>query len=162
MSEEKQQYKISHVFLVAAPSSAGGAEQVERYLQGNQLITYADLVIRPEEIISGGDARFWGKVDEGVGKNMEFAASLLDSLRAEGIDSLEGLLHMQEGYLTKVLHTLTHLLDGFIGVDSVFYNLVEDSHRVSANLRTTIAAQASTYWLVPVRTGMLEASVLHV
>jgi hypothetical protein len=68
---------------------------------------------------------------------------------------------LQQGYVTKVLHTLTHLLDGFIGIDSVFYNLVEDSHWASEGLLKALQDTAGEYWLVPVRTGKLEASVLH-
>jgi hypothetical protein len=86
---------------------------------------------------------------------------MLAHLKEEGVTSLDQLPELEQGYVTKILHTLTHLLDGFIGIDSVFYNLVEDSHRVSAGLSDAIRANPADYWLVPVRTGKLEASVLH-
>ncbi len=92
---------------------------------------------------------------------MDFALSLVETLKDEGVETLDGLVQMEEGYLTKLLHTLTHLLDGFIGVDSVFYNLVEDSHRISRTLKMSVDTECEKYWLIPVRTGMLEASVLH-
>jgi len=38
---------------------------------------------------------------------------------------------------------------------------VEDSHWVSEELSEAIRGQSDEYWLVPVRTGMLENSVLH-
>jgi len=161
MHKDQNEYKISHYFLVEAESAECGKEQVLRYLEGNQLITYANLVIRDEEVIGSKDRRFWPTLERGVQKNLNFATSLVDTLKNEGVTTLDDLVHMQEGYLTKVLHTLTHLLDGFIGVDSILYNLVEDSHRVSLELRETIENKAEQYWLLPVRTGMLEASVLH-
>ncbi|MBM9515052.1 hypothetical protein [Desulfogranum marinum] len=161
MNAEQQQYKISHLFLVEAESAQEGAERVAHYLTGNQLITYSDLVIRPDEIIGSKEGRFWPMLEKGIAKNMDFALSLVESLKDEGIETIEDLVHMEEGYLTKLLHTLTHLLDGFIGVDSVFYNLVEDSHRISRTLKKSVDAQHEKYWLIPVRTGMLEASVLH-
>ncbi len=148
--------------MVEAENSLAANQQVKHYLKGYQLITYADLVIRPEEIISGKDTRFWPTIDEGVVKNLQFAGSMLTTLKKEGVATLDDLLQMEEGYLTKVLHTLTHLLDGFIGVDSVFYNLVEDSHRVRVGLKEIIEENREQYWLIPVRTGMLETSVLHV
>jgi hypothetical protein len=74
---------------------------------------------------------------------------------------VDQLLTLKQGYATKILHTLTHLLDGFIGIDSAFYNLVEDSHWVSGELAEAIRVAGAEYWLVPVRTGMLAASVLH-
>lgn len=161
MNAEQQQYKISHLFLVEAESPQEGAEQVAHYLTGNQLITYSDLVIRPDEIIGSKEGRFWPMLEKGIAKNMDFALSLVESLNDEGVETVEDLVHMEEGYLTKLLHTLTHLLDGFIGVDSVFYNLVEDSHRISRTLKKSVDAEYEKYWLIPVRTGMLEASVLH-
>ena len=49
-----------------------------------------------------------------------------------------------------MLHVITHLLDGFFGIDSYFYNLVEDSHWVSEELRATIKTSPSRYWLIAV------------
>lgn len=161
MNAEQQQYKISHLFLVEAESPEEGTEQVEHYLKGNPLITYSDLVIRPDEIIGSKEGRFGPMLEKGIAKNMDFALSLIETLKSEGVETLDGLVHMEEGYLTKLLHTLTHLLDGFIGVDSVFYNLVEDSHRISRTLKMSVDTEREKYWLIPVRTGMLEASVLH-
>ena len=161
MNAEQQQYKISHLFLVEAENPQEGAEQVEHYLKGNPLITYSDLVIRSDEIIGSKEGRFWPMLNKGIAKNMDYALSLVDTLKEEGVETIEELVHMEEGYLTKVLHTLTHLLDGFIGVDSVFYNLVEDSHRISHTLKKSVDAEREKYWLIPVRTGMLEDSVLH-
>ena len=97
----------------------------------------------------------------GLVANDVFARRMIEHLKEEGATTLEDLLSVKQGYATKILHTLTHLLDGFIGIDSVFYNLVEDSHWVSEELSEAIRGQQEEYWLVPVRTGMLENSVLH-
>ncbi|PID72439.1 MAG: hypothetical protein CSB34_02155 [Desulfobulbus propionicus] len=161
MQKDQSEYKISHYFLVEADTAKLGEEQVHHYLKGNQLVTYSHLVIREEEVIGSKDQRFWPTLNRGVQKNMNVAISLVDTLKEEGVTTLEELVQMREGYLTKVLHTLAHLLDGFIGVDSIFYNLVEDSHRVTSGLRETIDNEVEKFWLIPVRTGMLEASVLH-
>ena len=134
---------------------------VERFLAGNQLITYADFFVRPEEILNGMDDRFWPTLEQGVAANKVFARRMLEHLRNEGLTTLDQLLELKQGYATKVLHTLTHLLDGFIGIDSVLYNLVEDSHQVSEVLIEAIRNTPAEYWLVPLRTGKLEASVLH-
>ena len=86
---------------------------------------------------------------------------MLEHLREEGIDTLEQLLDLEQGYETKILHTLTHMLDGFIGIDSFFYNLIEDSHTVSRTLKNTISEFPNEHWLVPVRTGKPASSLLH-
>ncbi|WP_028581571.1 hypothetical protein [Desulfogranum japonicum] len=162
MKVKQQDYKVSHIFLVQEEALQTGKELVFRYLDKNPLITYADMLVNDDEAINGTDDRFWSTVERGLGKNMDFASSMITVLQDEGVHTLDDLLKMQEGYLTKVLHTLTHLLDGFIGVDSVFYNMVEDSHRISEQLRKNIVKTPKQYWLIPVRTGMLEHSVISV
>jgi hypothetical protein len=154
-------YQVSHYFLVCSQSGKAAGLHVERFLAGNQLITYADFFVRPEEILNGVDNQFWPTLEQGVTANKIFARRMLDHLKKEGITTLDQLLELQQGYATKVLHTLTHLLDGFIGIDSVLYNLVEDSHQVSEVLSEAIHNTPAKYWLVPLRTGKLEASVLH-
>ncbi|ADW17129.1 hypothetical protein Despr_0955 [Desulfobulbus propionicus DSM 2032] len=154
-------YPISHYFLVRSRSGQLAGQHVERYLANNQLISYAEFFVRTEEILNGAGHTFWDTLGHGLAANDQFARRMLAHLKEEGVTSLDQLPELEQGYVTKILHTLTHLLDGFIGIDSVFYNLVEDSHRVSAGLSDAIRANPADYWLVPVRTGKLEASVLH-
>jgi len=154
-------YPVSHYFLVHSLSAQLAGQHVERYLAGNQLISYAEFLVRPEEVLNGVDEKFWSTVALGLAANHTFARRMLDHLQEEGLSTLEQLLELKQGYTTKILHTLTHLLDGFIGVDSVFYNLVEDSHQLSEVLDAAIQTTPAEYWLVPVRTGKLAASVLH-
>lgn len=155
------EYPISHYFLVRSQSVQLAGRHVERYLAGNQLISYAEFFVRQEEVLQGRDAGFWPTLEKGLAANSAFGQRMLNHLKEEGVTTLDQLLELQQGYVTKVLHTLTHLLDGFIGIDSVLYNLVEDSHRVSAVLAKAIHAAPTQYWLVPVRTGKLATSVLH-
>ena len=155
------EYPISHYFLVRAQSVDLAARHVERYLAGNQLISYAEFFIHAHEVLGGSHVQFREILELGLAANDGFARQMLDHLKEEGVTTLEQLLHLKQGYATKLLHTLTHLLDGFIGIDSVLYNLVEDSHWVSAELRMAMRTKPAEYWLVPVRTGMLESSVLH-
>lgn len=155
------EFPISHYFLVRSQSGQAAGQHVERYLAGNQLISYADFFVRKGEVLRGEDEQFWDTLGYGLAANHAFARRMLDHLKEEGVDTLDQLLDLEQGYATKILHTLTHLLDGFIGIDSVLYNLVEDSHWVSAGLTEAMRAAPADYWLVPVRTGKLEASVLH-
>lgn len=154
-------YPVSHSFLVRSGSAPLAGRHVERYLAGNQLITYADFLVRDEEILNGTDSNFARTLADGLAANDQFARRMLSHLKEEGVTSLDHLLDLQQGYATKILHTLTHLLDGFIGIDSVFYNLIEDSHRISAGLSKAMRSAPEEYWLVPVRTGKLASSVLH-
>lgn len=154
-------YNISHYFLVRAENSYDACEHVEQYLDKNQLITYADLVIKDEEVLQGRSREFWPTVEKGLERNRQFALKMLDYLKEEGVRSLDDLITLQQGYTTKILHTLTHLLDGFIGVDTSLYNLLEDSHQISDMLRADIKSSPDVYWVIPVRTGQVKQSVLH-
>jgi hypothetical protein len=155
------EYPISHYFLVRSGSKELAASHVQHYLAGNQLICYAEFFVQPDEVLSGTDPLFEQTLAQGLAANDSFARRMLAHLKEEGVTSLDQLPDLPQGYVTKVLHTLTHLLDGFIGIDSVFYNLVEDSHRVSTELAAALRTAPANYCLVPVRTGKLEASVLH-
>ena len=154
-------YPVSHYFLVRAGSARLAGEHVERYLDGNQLITYAEFLFHEEEVLNGADTRFRPTLEHGLAANLTFARRMLAHLKEEGVTSLDQLPTLQQGYATKVLHTLTHLLDGFIGIDSVFYNLIEDGHRVSEALAAAMEATPTAYWLVPIRTGKVSTSILH-
>jgi hypothetical protein len=96
-----------------------------------------------------------------VASNRTFAGNLIVELEETGITSLKELKDLPQGYPSKVLHTLVHILDGFIGADSAFYNLLEDSHWLSAKLQETIKENPEAYWLVPVLPGKLQYSVFH-
>ena len=55
---------------------------------------------------------------------------------------------MGQGYKSKILHTLTHFLDGFFGIDTCFYNLEEDSHWLSDGLAAEIKKYPKKFWLL--------------
>lgn len=154
-------YPISHYFLVRSQTATLSGQHVRRYLAGNQLITYTEFFVREGDILNAEDQRFWPLLEQGLEANLAFTARMIDHLKDEGIVSLDQLVGLAQGYATKVFHTLAHMVDGFIGVDSVFYNLIEDSHQVSVPLAASIRNAPGEFWLVPVRTGRLQASVLH-
>ncbi len=155
------EYPVSHYFLVHSQSGPLACQHVERYLADNQLINYAEFFIRDHEVLNASNKSFHPRLEQGLAANSAFGRRMVDHLKEEGLTSLDQLLELEQGYATKILHTLTHLLDGFIGIDSVLYNLVEDSHKVSKKLLEAIDHAPGEYWLVPVRTGKLNASVLH-
>jgi len=86
-------------------------------------------------------------VDSGLEKNRESVISLIDELQTSGYSQLLDLADMKQGYESKILHILVHFLDGFIGIDSSFYNLIEDSHQISDSLHLRIKQNPQNYWL---------------
>lgn len=151
---------VAHIFLAQARTAENACRHVERFLTDNPLLSYDHLQILPEEVNRADEEAFWDTMDEGLLANRSFAHRMISHLEKEGVKDLRQLVDLQQGYATKVLHTLTHLLDGFIGIDSVLYNLVDDSHDVSQNLRRAMRDNPSRYWLIRVRAGKVRASVL--
>ncbi len=152
---------IDYYFLTQAPDNDSAQKQVLHFLNHTDLITYDRFEIHHPGCLNGSQHNFWPCVEEKLQQNRAFSALVLEEIKATGVAKLEDLLQLAPGYPSKLLHILTHMIDGFISVDSSLYNLVEDSHQVSATLRENIQATPEKYWLIPVITGVLENSLLH-
>ncbi|MBU0680066.1 MAG: hypothetical protein KKD73_01465 [Proteobacteria bacterium] len=152
---------IKHLFLTQAEDQQQARHKILHFLEHTELIRYEATTILDAEIISGANPTFWTQVDQGAASNRTFAKNLIVELEETGISRLQDLQDLPQGYPSKVLHTLVHILDGFIGADSAFYNLLEDSHWLSAKLRETIKESPEAYWLVPMLPGKLQYSVFH-
>ncbi len=150
-----------HLFLVHAPDRNRARKQVDLFMSRSQLIRYQSIQINDHEIINADTPDFPQMIEEAIAANRAFAATLVDELAESHIHTTRDLLTIEQGYPSKLLHILTHVLDGFIGPDSGFYNLIEDSHWLSPDLQQTIDAHPTRHWLVPVWPGTVERSVLH-
>ena len=49
--KRRMEYPISHYFLVRSQSGQVAGQHVERYLAGNQLISYAEFFVRKGEVL---------------------------------------------------------------------------------------------------------------
>lgn len=150
-----------HLFLANGINLTQARQQVAHFMETTQLVVYQSIIIRDEEIISATSEHFWLELERGIGANRAFCRTMLQELQETGLSTVEDLLTLQPGYPSKVLHILTHMLDGFIGTDSVFYNMAEESHWLSKSLRATIQQNPEEYWLVPVWHGPVASSLLH-
>jgi hypothetical protein len=149
-----------HVFLAQAENREDAVYQVIHFLQTTDLISYSQLNVDETEVMVGDGDSFWETLRQSVEKNRVFSRQILEELQKNGIHEVVDLLTIPLGYPSKLLHVLTHMLDGFFGIDSVFYNLVEDSHWVGDTLEVVIRETPQQFWLVPVETGEVERSVL--
>ena len=140
--------------LLLVSSNRKKAEQHVRYFcEYNDLVRYDSIIIESDAILCGTDPEFITKLKRGLEGNKKAINGLIEELSTEGVLDLQSWSTLQQGYATKLLHTLIHLLDGFFGIDAVLYNLVENSHQVSVALLSRIQEHPDKYWLVPV-TGM--------
>ena len=114
--------------------------------------------------MTGADPRFWPTVEHLAAQHRELCRHFLDGLRETGLRTVDDLLAVEQGYQSKLLHIFAHLVDGFFGIDSVLFNLVEDSHTISAGLRDAIQAEPRAFHLLTANCSLLsieEASIIH-
>jgi hypothetical protein len=149
--------EILHDILVAGSDFASCSQRVNRFFDRTMLIRYDRILIIENESISGTDGSFKKRIGAGLAANQKILAGFLADLKEEGFASLDDLPSLEKGYLSKILHTIAHLQDGFIGVDSRFYNLEEDSHGISRNLQQKIAMAPGNYWLLMVKGRIASA-----
>ncbi len=150
-----------HFLLVRAPTLEQAVGQVRRFMDSTQLVSYAEYVVNEADVLSGTNPRFLSTVEEAVAANHRFTERLLADLSRGGVSRLEDLATLKQGYLSKTLHVLAHVLDGFIGTDSRLYSLVEDSHWISPQLVEEMADTPEQFWLVPVDSGEVTTTLLN-
>lgn len=139
-----------HDLLLESSSRKEAELQVRYFFEHNDLVRYDSIIIKEDDILCGTDQEFPTRLKEGLAGNKKAINGLIEELHSEGALDPQAWVTLQQGYATKLLHTVIHLLDGFFGIDSAFYNLVENSHQVNNALLGRIKENPEKYWLVPV------------
>lgn len=141
--------EFRHLFLTSGSSVTEAAHRVSVFLARTQLISYDKIIIEKSKNCNATSPEFWPAIVSAIAVNeehiREYILALTDELQ---ITTISDLAKIQRGYESKVVHILAHFLDGFIGIDSAFYNLEEDSHRLSLPLTANIKAIPSQFWLI--------------
>ncbi|BHH83906.1 hypothetical protein [Desulforhopalus sp. 52FAK] len=153
-----------HNILLGGESFAHCSDQVHKFFDLTSLVIYDCIEIQEDKSFSGLDADFFQQIDLAQQKNEQRIKRLVDELYDSGVEKTQDLVNIEQGYVSKTLHLLSHFLDGFIGIDSIFYNLLDDSHRLVADTRRLIIQNPGHYWLLHVdgyTTTPEEASLLH-
>ncbi len=139
---------VSHTFMVTGPDRDTCSRHVHFFLDTTQLVRYDSVEIDRKHSIRGTEPRFQQELDMVLAANQAIMAELLGELRQEGCRQLDDLLTLPQGFQSKLLHTVSHLLDGFFGIDSRFFDLDEDSHRLTAKRRQQIRDTPAQCWLI--------------
>ncbi len=148
--------EVSHRILLLGPDLERSKAHALRFLERTPLVQYDTVRVIAAESCPATDSRFWPWLEEGIAANRQVLARLFADLRAAGTRDFQDLLHLPQGFQSKLVHTAAHILDGFFGIDSVFYSLAEDSHWLSDSLRGQISAAPEEFWLLKV-VATLEA-----
>lgn len=155
----------THWMLCTGNDFATARDTVHSFFNKSILLAYDDICVIESASCSADNVRFWEELEEGVAANRLVLCGFLDELRAEGCQEIDDLKELPLGFPSKMLHLIAHLLDGFIGIDSVFYNLIEDSHWLSKKVRDAILEAPANYWLLKVEAHFISseaASFLHI
>jgi hypothetical protein len=142
--------RVYHELLVDGGGFARCSQRVLRFFEIYDLIAPQNIDVLRQRSIPATDPLFWPRIDEGEKENHAVLGEFIEELKQAGAATVDDLGLLPQGYKSKILHTVTHLLDGFFGVDSYLYNLVEDSHWISPELRQRIDDDPPWYWLITV------------
>lgn len=139
-----------HILLVRGDSFENCRKRVEIFFAKNFLVKYETVKIVPEKSYSAENPVFWKELRKGINCNRQKVVELVKELRVAGFNDLTSLAAIPQGYETKILHTITHLVDGFFGIDTCFYNLEEDSHGLSEKQEEQIKEKPAEFQLITV------------
>ena len=125
-------------------------KRVLRFFQKYHLVSYSHVHVFDNESLPASSHDFESRLQKALLKNRQLLNTLLNDLLSEGYTTIQDLQTIPQGHRTKIFHVITHLLDGFFGLDTHFYNLEEDSHWVSDAFWEKIKTNPSQYWLLAV------------
>lgn len=137
-----------HKVLVAGDSFESCCNQVRKFFDLTSLVMYDCIEVQDGQCFSGRDNDFFTVLAEAEQKNRESVRSLVKELQQTGASDILDLEQLEHGYPSKVLHVLSHFLDGFVGIDSSFYNLIDDSHWLPDHTVEEIRKNRVPYWLI--------------
>ncbi len=137
-----------HSVLVSADTFRNACTQVEEFFAITMLVRYDKIEIVREQCYAADDGNFSDILHNNIEANRQTLDKFITEFEKTGFKSVADLHRVECGYPSKVLHIITHFLDGFIGIDSTFYNLHEDSHWVSEAMKQEIMASPSSFWII--------------
>jgi len=148
--------EMYHELLIQGDSLGTCKGRLLRFFRLYELISFQAVDVLEQRCLPASDPAFWPRIQEGIRENRKVLRGFLQELEDAGASTLDDLEALPQGYPTKLLHTVTHILDGFFGVDSRFFNLVDDSHWVSTELRKRIDLAPAGYWLMAAEVAYLQ------
>jgi len=152
LSREKDLQKpiYRHGILIRGVDFQACEARILEFFQHYQLVRYSHITVLENESLPASDPGFGDRLHQAVLENRRILHELIEELQREGVKTLNNIEDIPQGYKTKMLHVITHLVDGFFGIDTSFYNFEEDSHWVTDDCRKKIASEPSFYWLLTV------------
>lgn len=139
-----------HEILIKGKDFERCKTRVTKFFDTYQLIRYSVVKINKDKSLSAENPNFSGRLSGALQKNRLILSGMMGELRSEGVSTLDDIENLPQGHKSKLLHIACHFLDGFMGIDTYFFNLEEDSHWVSVKLMKKIESEPSEHWLLMV------------
>ncbi len=140
--------KYYHEILVKGSDFDSARKRVLIFFERYQLVRYSNIQMLESSAVSAIDENFNERLQAAISKNRQIIYRLSEEIKSENILSLDDIIALPQGYKTKMLHVITHFMDGFFGIDTYFYNLEEDSHWISEKMLEKIKNNPSNYWIL--------------
>lgn len=141
-------------FLVEAKELRQAISFVHRFLENTTLIKF-EFIEFTSNCYNASQEKFFTLLNRGISKNKKILDELIFELSQEGYTTIEDLSYIPQGYISKLVHVIAHFLDGFVGIDSYFFNIVESSHWVSKTMLQKIKKEPNNYWILEVNTKLI-------
>jgi len=139
-----------HLMLVKCQTFDDAVKTVEAFFNHTMLVRYSKIEIDHEQSCGALDDFFFELLDQGLDDNRNVLERFINEFKSTGFENVNDFSQVEHGYPSKLLHIITHFLDGFIGIDTRFYNLVDDSHSLSEASLKKIKKKPKEYWLISV------------
>ncbi|MEW6052566.1 MAG: hypothetical protein AB1552_02100 [Nitrospirota bacterium] len=140
-----------HEIMVGGSDFATCRQKVMHFFGRYQLVRYSMVTVVESESLPATSPAFSGRLAQAVAENRRIVHDLIREFQDEGITTLTELGEIPQGYKSKMLHVITHFLDGFFGIDTFFYNLEDDTHWITDEFQKKVDETPSHYWLLSVR-----------
>ncbi len=145
-------FQGSHLILLHTADIESATKAVGKFFDETLLLQYDSVQCQRGQSFSAAQPHFWQEMEDAIEQNRQVLHRFLAELAEDGVRALGDLKNVTPGYQSKLLHIIAHFLDGFIGIDTVFYNLLEESHWLTEMSRKSILADPDHYWLIHVDT----------
>lgn len=141
---------IYHEFLVTGDNLEICQNKTTHFLRTNKLAMPLKFDFLEKRTIRADEKSFSHRINLGIKENTFVLNGFISELKKEDFNQIEELADIPQGYLSKTVHTIAHLLDGFFGIDAYFFNLIEDSYFISHALLEKINNEPKSYYIVSV------------
>lgn len=142
--------KTIHKILCQSKDFHTAKHHVNHFLKQSMLLNYDTFSVEEQHSHPATADLFWQELESSITSNREVLKSYISELHESGCTDINAIQNIRAGYQSKLIHLIAHFVDGFIGIDSRFFSLPEDSHWISPPQKETILQIPEQFWLLHV------------